>query len=172
MIAGSRVQPAGIFGKLSIPSRSFFWGRSKAINEAQPLIEKEEEMKIMQYRGRLDDFNKKSAAFESYLRGEDEPSVIVENASLIQGRCTGEGSLRFKERAMAQGIPGKNFRKPFDLPVLKDPSDAVLNLSTVGLGTYLGKPDDEDDFDQYIALKYLLKSGTLNFIDTAINYRC
>lgn len=40
------------------------------------------------------------------------------------------------------------------------------------MGTYLGKPDDEDDFDQYVALKYLLKSSTLNVIDTAINYRC
>jgi len=73
---------------------------------------------------------------------------------------------------MEKGIPGKNFRKPFDLPAVRDPTDAVLNLSTVGLGTYLGKPDDEDDFDQYVTLKYLLQSGTLNFIDTAINYRC
>ena len=33
-------------------------------------------------------------------------------------------------------------------------------------------PNDEDDFDLYIALKYLLKSGSMNVIDTAINYRC
>ena len=36
----------------------------------------------------------------------------------------------------------------------------------------MGMPSDEDDFDLYIALKYLLKSSTLNTIDTAINYRC
>ena len=36
----------------------------------------------------------------------------------------------------------------------------------------MGKPDDEDDFDQYVALKYLLKSSTVNVVDTAINYRC
>lgn len=48
----------------------------------------------------------------------------------------------------------------------------MLNLSTVGLGTYLGKPDDEDDFDMYVAAKYLIKSGTLNFVDVASNYRC
>jgi len=29
-------------------------------------------------------------------------------------------------------------------------------LSTVGLGTYVGKPDDEDDFDTYVAAKYLI----------------
>ena len=36
----------------------------------------------------------------------------------------------------------------------------------------MGLPNDEDDFDLYIALKYLLKSSTMNVIDTAINYRC
>ena len=68
---------------------------------------------------------------------------------------------------MSKGIPGKNFRKPFDLPAPKDPADAVLNLSTVGMGTYLGSTEDSDDFDSYVALKYLLKSSTLNFVDTA-----
>lgn len=45
-------------------------------------------------------------------------------------------------------------------------------MSTVGLGTYMGKPDDEDDFDLYVAAKYLLQSGSLNVLDTASNYRC
>ena len=72
---------------------------------------------------------------------------MVESTELIEGRCTGPGSLRFKERAVAKGIPAKNFRRPFDLPALRDPADAALNLSTVGMGTYLGSTDDEDDFD-------------------------
>jgi len=40
------------------------------------------------------------------------------------------------------------------------------------MGTYLGKPDDEDDFDNYVAAKHLLRSGAVNIVDTAINYRC
>ena len=127
----------------------------------------------MQYRGRIEDFNNNAHVFEKYLRGEEENhSTDRIEGALIEGRCTGAGSLRFKERAIAKGIPSKNFRRPFDLPAPRDPLDAHLNLSTVGLGTYLGKPDDEDDFDLYIALKYLIKSSTLNVIDTAINYRC
>lgn len=65
-------------------------------------------------------------------------------------------------------IPTKNFRRPFPLP----PNGGTLDLSTVGLGTYVGKPDDADDFDCYIAAKYLIRSGAVNFVDTAINYRC
>ena len=111
----------------------------------------------MQYRGRIEDFNKNAQAFEQYLQGtQGERTIQITNDELIQGRCTSQGSLRFKERAISKGIPAKNFRRPFDLPFTKEPADAHLNLSTVGMGTYLGKPDDEDDFDQYIALKYLI----------------
>ena len=47
-----------------------------------------------------------------------------------------------------------------------------FELSTVGLGSYLGKPDDEDDFDLYVAARSLLQSSTVNVFDSAINYRC
>jgi aryl-alcohol dehydrogenase-like predicted oxidoreductase len=42
----------------------------------------------------------------------------------------------------------------------------------VGLGSYLGAPDDNTDFDLYNAMKILVLSGGVNVIDTAINYRC
>lgn len=45
-------------------------------------------------------------------------------------------------------------------------------MSTVGLGTYLGLPDDITDFDVYNAVKLLVQSGGVNVLDTAINYRC
>ena len=51
--------------------RGFFWGGKKKANISAPLIDKDEEIKIMQYRGRIEDFLKKSHEFESYLRGED-----------------------------------------------------------------------------------------------------
>lgn len=60
-------------------------------------------------------------------------------------------------------VPLRHFRKPFHIP---------LELSSIGLGTYLGFPDDNTDFDVYNALKALALSGGVNVIDTAINYRC
>lgn len=164
-------------GLQQLARRGFFWGRKSTGLPVTPLMDKDEELKIVQYRGRIDDFNRRAQVFEAYLRGEDEGSVkLVDpaNAPLIEGRATGAGTLRYKERAAAErGVPTKNFRKPYDLPYKSgDAADAVLNLSTVGLGTYLGKPDDEDDFDMYVAAKSLIKSGTLNFVDVASNYRC
>lgn len=60
-------------------------------------------------------------------------------------------------------VPLRHFRKPFHIP---------LELSTVGLGTYIGAPDDQTDFDVYNAVKLMVMSGGVNVIDTAINYRC
>ena len=151
-------------------SKQFFWG-SKA-TQSHILIDKDEEMKIMQYQGRIEDFSQNAKRFEMYLQGKEASEMTIESKSLIEGRCTPEGTLRYKERAVGRkGIPAKNFRKPFPLPFGDGRQDA-FNLSTVGLGTYMGKPDDQDDFDLYIAAKYLLRSGALNVLDTASNYRC
>ena len=143
------------------------WNKSAALIDPPELISREEEMKVLQYRGRIDNFNQNARQFELYLRDE-EPTSEPQIEAKIAGHATPEGTLRFKERALAKGIPAKNFRKPYPLPGLEDP----LELSTVGVGSYLGKPDDEDDFDQYVATRSLLKSSTINFLDTAINYRC
>ena len=34
----------------------------------------------------------------------------------IPGKCTTQGTQRFKERAIKQQIPAKNFRKTYPLP--------------------------------------------------------
>lgn len=47
-----------------------------------------------------------------------------------------------------------------------------LELTSVGLGTFIGPPDDLTDFDVYNAIKLLTLSGGINLIDTAINFRC
>mmetsp|Transcript_28248 Transcript_28248/g.21115 ORF Transcript_28248/g.21115 Transcript_28248/m.21115 type:complete len:83 (-) Transcript_28248:963-1211(-) len=82
----------------------------------------------------------------------------------MAGHCTVEGTQRFKERAMTNHqIPKLHFRKPMHIP---------LELSSVGLGTYLGAPEDSVDSDVFRAAKILIERGGINVIDTAINYRC
>ncbi len=46
-----------------------------------------------------------------------------------------------------------------------------MKLSSVGVGTYIGAPDDATDFHMYDGVKASVLSGAVNVIDTAINYR-
>lgn len=47
----------------------------------------------------------------------------------------------------------------------------LLKLSSIGIGTYMGDPDDIDDYRMYNAIKTSVLSGGINHIDTAPNYR-
>lgn len=77
--------------------------------------------------------------------------------ALIDGFATPEGTAAFRARA-AGVAPGhwRTFRG--------------LALSSVGLGTYLGAPDDEGDRAYETALGRAL-AGSINVVDSAINYR-
>jgi aryl-alcohol dehydrogenase-like predicted oxidoreductase len=75
------------------------------------------------------------------------------------GRATAEGTRRYRDRLVEGGVSPAHFREVHG-----------LFLSSVGLGTYLGKTDDESD-DAYVeAVVTALRQGC-NVLDTAINYR-
>jgi aryl-alcohol dehydrogenase-like predicted oxidoreductase len=69
-----------------------------------------------------------------------------------------DGTRRFRERAGT--VPPEHFHEG-----LRD-----LYLSSIGIGTYLGEPDDATDAAYGEALVAAVALGT-NVIDTAINYR-
>lgn len=46
-----------------------------------------------------------------------------------------------------------------------------MRLSSLGIGTYIGSPDDITDYTMYEAIKTSVLSGGINHIDTAPNYR-
>jgi aryl-alcohol dehydrogenase-like predicted oxidoreductase len=46
-----------------------------------------------------------------------------------------------------------------------------LKISSIGLGTYTGDPDDMTDYHMYDAIKTSVLSGAVNHLDTAPNYR-
>jgi aryl-alcohol dehydrogenase-like predicted oxidoreductase len=78
----------------------------------------------------------------------------------VEGFATSEGTKNYTEYAMSQGRPISHF-KSFD----------SLHLSSIGMGTYLGQPSEEDDQAVENAVFESVKSGAVNVIDTAINYR-
>jgi aryl-alcohol dehydrogenase-like predicted oxidoreductase len=85
---------------------------------------------------------------------------LVSEYRPIPGFATPEGTRKFKENAIKNGIANSHFRS-FD----------NLNFSSLGMGTYLGQITTEDDRDIENAIYECVKSGAMNIIDTAINYR-
>jgi aryl-alcohol dehydrogenase-like predicted oxidoreductase len=78
----------------------------------------------------------------------------------LEGYATPEGTKKYLEYAISHGRPGSHF-KSFD----------NLHLSSIGMGTYLGQLSEQDDQAVENAVYQSVKSGAVNVIDTAINYR-
>lgn len=77
----------------------------------------------------------------------------------LQERATAAGTARYVSRSGEQTAPG-HFRA----------GTRGLNVSSIGLGTYLGEPDDATDAAYQAAVERALVLGC-NHIDTAVNYR-
>jgi aryl-alcohol dehydrogenase-like predicted oxidoreductase len=80
--------------------------------------------------------------------------------------ATAEGTRRYAARFTAIAAPG-HFREPANC----GSSDASAPLvSSIGIGTYLGQPDEATD-RSYTAAIVAAVEGGINVIDSAINYR-
>ncbi|MCI0565012.1 MAG: aldo/keto reductase, partial [Nitrososphaera sp.] len=79
---------------------------------------------------------------------------------VLEGFATPEGTTRYMRDAVSRGKPQEHFRN-FD----------QLRLTSIGMGTYLGQPTQEDDLAVENAVFQSANSGAINVIDTAINYR-
>jgi aryl-alcohol dehydrogenase-like predicted oxidoreductase len=83
---------------------------------------------------------------------------------MLPGHATAEGTTRYRNR-FPPLRDAAHFRRPEHVPGAAD-----LWLSSIGLGTYLGEPDDAADAAYTAAVVAALGAG-INVIDTAINYR-
>ena len=115
--------------------------------------------KIDPDRERFDNFLKNVVNYEELLDDNLHPYYM--NKDSLKGFATKEGTEKYAKRNSDE-IPADNFKSPFD-------SD--LKLSSLGIGTYMGPPDDKTDFLMYNGIKNSVLSGGINVIDTAINYR-
>ena len=83
---------------------------------------------------------------------------------MIPGFATPEGTSRYRDRFPKLRDAG-HFRRPEHVPGV-----GQLWLSSIGIGTYLGEPDEATDSAYTDAIVAALRSG-INVLDTAINYR-
>jgi len=79
-------------------------------------------------------------------------------ARMVTGQATAEGTARYAARRA--DLPAAHFRE----------FAGGLRLSTLGLGTYLGRDDDATDAMYERAVTRALERG-VNVLDSAINYR-
>lgn len=70
---------------------------------------------------------------------------------------------QYNESGDNLNVSHENFRSPFH--------NEKMRLTSLGIGTYVGEPNDETDFMMYEAIKSSVLSGGVNVIDTAPNYR-
>jgi aryl-alcohol dehydrogenase-like predicted oxidoreductase len=89
---------------------------------------------------------------------------LLHSLAMFSGYATPEGGSRYHDRFPALRDAG-HFRRPAHAP-----GAGELWLSSIGIGTYLGEPDDGTDRSYSEAIENALGSG-INVIDTAINYR-
>ena len=81
-------------------------------------------------------------------------------------RATTDGTRRYAARFSAIAAPG-HFREPVKCSTY---DEAAPVLSSLGIGTYLGQPDEATD-RSYTAAIVAAVQGGINVIDSAINYR-
>ncbi len=80
----------------------------------------------------------------------------------LSGCATAEGTRRYRDRLIGAGAARPDhFREGL----------GALALSSIGLGTYLGKHDDATDALYLTAIMQAVGAGC-NVVDSAINYRC
>ncbi|HTF58215.1 MAG TPA: aldo/keto reductase, partial [Planctomycetota bacterium] len=75
---------------------------------------------------------------------------------MISGRATSEGTAKF---AQSRSTAKEHWRQALD-----------VTLSSVGMGSYLGRWDDATDAQVAAAVRRVMQCG-VNVIDSAINYR-
>ncbi len=84
----------------------------------------------------------------------------------MNNRTTAEGTRRYAARFAATAAAG-HYREPVGCAT---PDEAAPLLSSLGIGTYLGEPDEATD-KAYTAAVITAVEGGINVIDSAINYR-
>ena len=87
------------------------------------------------------------------------PSAAPLNEERKSGSATAEGTLRYAARFQGRAAPG-HFRE----------IRGGLVLSSIGIGTYLGEPDEATDGAYRNAVVAAVEGG-INVVDSAINYR-
>lgn len=112
----------------------------------------------------MTDFLRNTATYEEQIQDVLTPYYF--EVDQLKGYCSELGSDKYYRRSQYDDaemeVHPENFKTPFN---------SNIKLSSLGIGTYIGQPDDYTDYLMYDAIKNGVLSGGINHIDTAPNYR-
>ena len=121
-------------------------------------------------KGQFNDFLKNVPVYEEQTEDILSSSYYLNMSQPLQGHATVEGTEQYYRMSQynEQGFDNldvhhENFRGLYQ--------EERMRLSSLGIGTYVGAPDDATDYAVYEAIKTSVLSGGVNHIDTAPNYR-
>jgi aryl-alcohol dehydrogenase-like predicted oxidoreductase len=86
--------------------------------------------------------------------------VSFDKKKFISGYATSSGTTNFRNLAINKGVHNSHFKLVED-----------MYLSSLGMGTYLGNLSSHDDMNLESSIYHSVKEGSINVIDTALNYR-
>ena len=113
----------------------------------------------------MTDFLRNTSQFENQVKDVLQPYYF--KSDKLKGFATEAGTDAFYRRSQYEDINLEvhpmNFKNPFE--------SAGLKMSSIGVGTYMGEPDDMTDYLMYDGIKTAALSGGVNVFDTAPNYR-
>lgn len=123
------------------------------------------------YRGQYTDFLQNVGVYEESNDDTLKAMFYLNQGQRLKGHATAEGTEKYYrlsqygegELGQNMDVHHENFKSLTHKPDLK--------ITSLGLGTYVGSPTDQVDFDMYTAVKTCVMSGGVNVIDTAPNYR-
>ena len=120
------------------------------------------------YKGQYTDFLKNVPVYEEMNRDSLKTSYFLNNKQRLPGWASAEGTDKYYRMSQYGEVDNLDVH-PDNFRWLQH--DEQLRMTSLGIGTYVGDPDDRTDFDLYNAIKTAVLSGGVNHIDTAPNYR-
>jgi diketogulonate reductase-like aldo/keto reductase len=125
-------------------------------------------MVIDPLRGQYTDFLRHVGVYEESNQDSHLVAYYLNQGQRLKGYATQEGTEKYYRMSQygeveSLDVHHENFRSMIH--------NEMLKVSSLGIGTYMGNPDDHTDFDMYNAIKTSVLSGGVNHIDTAPNYR-
>lgn len=121
--------------------------------------------KLDPLRRQVTDFLKNTSQYENQVK--DVLQQYYFRGDRLKGYATEQGTEAYYRRSQYDEgnleVHPSNFKSPFEAPGMK--------ISSIGVGTYVGEPDDYTDYLMYDGIKTAVLSGGVNVFDTAPNYR-